>query len=468
LIDLRSSLLVHYSQRLGGHPRRVDHSTAFLIDQDRTLASETRCSADLDQIEACVGSVGPLLVSLYFRTAHHVYPILDEGVFREKYARSYREFSPPLLAAVYLAAWEWRSFDHALSDTAHSANVERLKTLAMQSMNEDMKRPKLSTLQAGLLLLQQEGAHQDFLPAQLVVVAQTLGVHADCESWDIPDWERGLRRRLAWAIFVQDKWGVIVHGRPSMIATHSDWTVRTCTLNDLPGDADLIGDDLDPVIDVESGRACFLHFIQLTVIFSDIISAFYSTAATKSSVASNAARAQDCVVRSSQLAHELQLWYSALPNIVQLEPLDRQKLSVAGSLHLAHSTAQLMLHRALVRALSADTPPAVRADIRTDAQARLESAVSLLESLQLVHIQSLWGYTTSAQMAMIGSFAGLLWATSINGEESAHCVRQLERFRRALQMRAGSARVFREALSLFDLEIGNLETMKSTSAEAWL
>lgn len=204
LLDLRPSAL-HPPVKNECRPRRVDESTAFMTYPDEDSASEIQRIADLDKIEATIRPLGPILVKLYFHIVHPTFPILHKDVFLEKYARSHHEFSPPLLAGVYLLALDWQLFDRALVTASRIPDAALLEDLAMRAMEDDLKRPKLSTLQAGLLLLQRVRRTNNTLPAQLVALGQTLGIHVDCSDWAIPEWEKGLRRRLAWALYMQDK-----------------------------------------------------------------------------------------------------------------------------------------------------------------------------------------------------------------------------------------------------------------------
>ena len=41
---------------------------------------------------------------------------------------------------------------------------------------------------------------------QLVGISHILGLNIDCSKWEIPEREKKRRRRLWWAVFVQDKW----------------------------------------------------------------------------------------------------------------------------------------------------------------------------------------------------------------------------------------------------------------------
>ncbi|KAH8433460.1 fungal specific transcription factor domain-containing protein [Aspergillus melleus] len=342
----------------------------------------------------------------------------------------------------------------------------------MRVMENDMKRPTLSTLQAGLLLLQQVRRAHNTLITQLVALGQTLGIHVDCSDWAIPGWERGLRRRLAWALYMQDKWGVLCHGRPSLISDRitgegendSDWDVRPCTVDDFYEISIKAEDVPYGSINAPTGRVSFLYAIELTRIFSQLQYAFCSVGATKKGGRLDRLGATETMALAEPFAQQLRQWYINLPGCLKLDTTAHvRSLSANGALHISHMAAELTLHRAVLRALRPDTPPSLRSTIRTAARARLLSALKLVEMLQPKHTQSFWGYSAPAQVAMIGSFAGLLWATSADCDEAIEYVRHVERLRWALQIRGLGVPFVREALRLLDKEIGDLEAFKAAT-----
>jgi hypothetical protein len=204
--------------------RKVNATDAFILSPDEGTRNHEDEVVDLDAIEMIVAPHGQALIHLYFRIVHPSFPILHKKVFLEKYQRTHREFSPPLLAAVYILALNWWSYSSDLA-LLPKPDVPKLEKLAFKTANDIIHRPKLSTIQAGLLLLQRPQGDSWALTTQLVGLGQELGLHLDCSTWRVPAWERGLRKRLAWALFMQDKWGSLVHGRPSHIAT-TDWAVK--------------------------------------------------------------------------------------------------------------------------------------------------------------------------------------------------------------------------------------------------
>jgi hypothetical protein len=312
--------------------RRVDTvNTAFILSPDAATQNHSDDIVDLDAIETIVAPHGQALIHLYFRIVHPSFPILHKKVYLEKYERTHREFSPPLLAAVYLLALNWWSYSSELAPLP-KPDVCRLDKLALSSMGNIIHRPKLSTIQAGLLLLQRPEGDSWALTSQLVGIGEELGLNLDCTQWRIPSWERGLRKRLAWALFMQDKWGSLVHGRPSHINS-ADWEVQPLEEDDFPENA-ADEDDEDGSTEVEKGRTLFCEMIKLTEILAHILSSFYTLKAEREIQH----RAQEGIRWVLEIAKPLQLalrqWFSSLPNVLKMENLAARKLSSTGPSNL--------------------------------------------------------------------------------------------------------------------------------------
>jgi hypothetical protein len=309
--------------------RRVNTvNTTFVVSPDATTLNYKDDISDLDAIEMMVAPHGQALIHLYFRIVHPSFPILHKKVYLEKYARTHREFSPPLLSAVYLLALNWWSYSSELA-LLPKPDVSQLEKLALKSIGNIVHRPKLSTIQAGLLLLQRPEGDSWALTAQLVAIGQDLGLHLDCTEWRIPSWERGLRKRLAWALFMQDKWGSLVHGRPSHIMP-DDWEVQPLEDDDFPENA-ADEDDEDGSTEVEKGRNLFCEMIKLTEILARILSSFYTLRAQREFER----RAAEGVLWILEMAKPLQLalrhWFSKLPAVLKMENLAARKLSSTGA-----------------------------------------------------------------------------------------------------------------------------------------
>lgn len=58
-----------------------------------------------------------------------------------------------------------------------------------------------------------------------VSISQALGLNLDPSDWPVPLWEQRLRKRLAWALYSQEKWLSLNFGRSSHISP-DDWDVQ--------------------------------------------------------------------------------------------------------------------------------------------------------------------------------------------------------------------------------------------------
>lgn len=459
-----------------GTLRKVSDDDTFLMLPDSCTPGFHRIMEDADAIEATVSPHGRRLIDLYFRIVHPAFPIIQKHVFLEKYERSHREFSPPILAAVYILAINWWDHDPDLSKLARP-DLGQLESLARGTLADAMNRPKLSTIQAGLLLSQRPEGDQWAPTAQLVAVGQELGLHLDCSNWKIPPWEKGLRRRLAWALYMQDKWGALVHGRPSHIYP-SNWGVRSLTPNDFP-DVEWDESDSEEKQDVENGRLLFTRFVQLSKILAEILETFYTLSSTRNVADAGAQGTQLVLSLAKPVQLKLKEWYSSLPACIRLEscsmasyapasppppPTSRPSSSI-GYLHLGYFATEITLHRSIIRSLASNSSavdPYVQHICRSAAKARLISAMDFVNRLTPKHLRSFWFFASKTNFALIGTFGSLLWATSPGREEADWYRRRLGEYRWTLSVsfKPGERRRLTEfAMSMLDISTGLLKRL---------
>lgn len=436
--------------------RKVNESNSFVLlpDQaDQGGQNRREELGDLDAIETIVAPHGQALINLYFRIVHPSFPVLHKKVYLEKYQRTHREFSPPLLAAVYILALNWWSYSSDLA-LLPKPDVVELEKLAIKTMSYIVYRPKLSTIQAGLLLLQRPEGDSWALTSELVGLGQDLGLHLDCSRWRIPSWERGLRKRLSWALYMQDKWGSLVHGRPSHI-THSDWCVKPVTESDFPERA-RDEDDEEGSTEVEKGRMLFCEMIRLTEILTSILSEFYTLRAE----AANNVHAQEGGRRGLEKAKPIQIqlreWFSQLPECLKMENVKMRKLNSAGYLHLAYYAAEITLHRQILRSLAHETDQNLISICRSAALARLSTVTDFVRVLRPEHLQSFWYSASKYCFAAVGTFIGLLWVTASTREEADSYKEKLEEYRWTLRLSSKSAEFLDKAISMLTISTATL------------
>ena len=251
----------------------------------------------------------------------------------EKYGSSYRSIDAALLGAVYLNAINWWSFDSHLSNLP-VPDVTVLRRLTLQAIQNSYHRPRLSSIEAALLLLQckpEDPLNPDHtfawgLTSQALAIGEACGLHLDATSWDVPDWERNLRKRLSWALYMQDTWTAIAHGRPTHIS-EDDWAV--CQLTD----QDFVDGD-----ETQLDGSHFMAMASLAQILYGVLKRFYTI---------RSSRIQDTMElygMAQPYMEALESWRLTLPPSLAMENLPRRSLCATGE----SRTRPVSLHQLLM------------------------------------------------------------------------------------------------------------------------
>lgn len=435
-----------------GTLRQVTSSEYFTTHADADVPIPDDEARALAEIEAIVGQHGPALIDIYFRNVHPSFPILQKQTFLDRHRHGDKQFNPPLLAAMYLLALAWWSQDPNLSKYPRP-DVARLEYVAITSLTIAMQRPKMSAVQAGLLLLQRAKSSTWTLTVQLVALGQDIGLHLDCTEWSIPLWERRLRKRLAWALYMQDKWSALMYGRPSHINT-CDWAVKTPTMDDfdetvphMPPPAD--EDDADTI----KGRTIFMQMISLTLIMAEVCSVFYSQTACADYQRAGRYATQLVLNRAKPVQLKLKDWFANLPTECKMDNYSTGKLSATGYLHLAYFATEISIHRRIVQSLgdaSNPTDPYMLYICRSAAKTRLISALEFVNRLRPEHLDAFWYFASATNFALIGTFGALLLATSPAREEGEFYASRLREFKWTLSVSAKKAAWMQDALESLD------------------
>lgn len=466
--------------------RKVTGQTQFLLRDDQSPMSYQSMSNDVDAIEKYIAPHGQILIDLYFRIIHPSYPILHKKVFLEKYSRTHREFSAPLLAAVYVLAVQWWEYDPQLNKFPKPDINSILKIGLNNFLTEISKRPKLSAVQAGLLLLQcksivhnredksslnepQLSSIQDIkysewvLYAQVIALAEELGLGLDCNKWKLPKWERGLRKRLAWAVYIEDKWLSLKKSRPSHI-NQINWVVKSLVDDDFPekhGDGDL----KEGSSDIDNGKQIFKNLISLSIILSDILDQLYSMKAM-----SEVKNIHQVLQMAKPLQLTLRNWYHSLPVELQMSSSQPRKLCSNGYLQLAYFATEITLHRKIVTMIYEQTLNGVKPSdelveiCRSAAKTRLLAAIDFVRELKPEHIHSFWHSSASPNFTLIGTFAAILYISSNSKKESEFYKDQIYNYRWILKISSKGFDQAKEALEKLELVLNQIEGLLSDSA----
>lgn len=426
--------------------RKVSNDVMFYLKNDYSESLYERSIQNVDAVETLVAPHGRTLIDLYFRTVHPSFPILHKKVFIEKYERTHREFMAPLLAAVYILALNWWNYEPALS-ALQKPDVEALFRLGTQTFSDALDRPKLSSVQAGLLLLQCQPNHNRswMLCSQVVAVTEELGIGLDSGKWRLPRWERGLRRRLAWAVWLQDKWLSVSEARPSHIDRLRTWHIKHVNADDFPERHEI---DEEGSAEVEIGRLLFMEFIKLTEIVEDMTDNLFTVRSVRLLVQTEKILSQ---VKPLQL--RLKNWYQNLPPQLSMTVSRPRKLCSNGYLHLAYFAAEITLHRRIIKSLNERSSPILVEVCRNAAKQRLVAAMEFVRNLRPEHLQAFWYSSSSANFALIGSFAALLHTTAVDGKEAAFYKAKLQDYRWVLRVSARGFEPMAAAMRLLDIAL---------------
>ncbi|PVH82030.1 hypothetical protein DL98DRAFT_530778 [Cadophora sp. DSE1049] len=440
-------------QLTGGSLRRVSSSEAFLLLPDPGTQGYEEELDDLDKIEAIVRPHGKALVAMYFRIVFPSFPIVHKEVYLEKYNRSYREFSPPLLAAVYLLALQYWSYNDQLNKFT-KPDVQELEKLARKALGDTIHRPKLSTVQAGLLLLQHTDTDSAELTAQLISVAYGLGLHLDASNWNIPDWEKGLRKRLGWGLYMQDKWSSLGSGRPALINS-SNWALNAVTDADFP---ERVEDEQEGSSEVQKGRILFSHMISLSEILADLLETVFTVKTTREIANAGINGLTIVLEKVKPVQLRLKEWFTNLPDCLSMENTHVMKLNSVGYLRLAYIATEISLHRRILLALSPSTDPHLYRICRSVAHERFMFAIDFVQSLKPQHLSSFWYFASPQNFALISVFGTLLLSTVSSHEEGEFYRMKLKEYRWTLKINSeNGARYMKPAMALLDANLGLLE-----------
>ncbi|KAF5580842.1 hypothetical protein FPANT_9139 [Fusarium pseudoanthophilum] len=433
------SLDTHAIRRVLERDDGQEYPLTFHMARDEKAVEGDPTFSQVDAIESCVRPHGPSLVELFWRHVQPCYPILSKDPFTLAYSQSYRRIPAALLGAIYLSAIRWWTYDPELS-IRNPPDAALLRRMLRSAIPASYHRPKLSSIQAALLLLQcqpedplnPDHTFQWGLTCQALAIGQCLGLHLDASNWTIPQWERNVRKRLSWALFMQDRWTALAYGRPVHIHD-DDWTVGDLTPGDFsdfdseahaPASASasgsvsssvsVSGSDDDRRSIAATGMTQFIQMVRLTQILSVVYSSFY-TART--------CREQDTVIlweKARPLFEMLTNWYHSIPPTLQMNVIYQRKLCFHGYLHFSYYGVVMTLLRRLIR--STALPPRcsddrVLSSIRQIALQTAQSAISFVISLRPDHLEAFWYFTSPYLFSLLGSFTTLLLVTSLSSQE---------------------------------------------------
>ncbi|CAO3644668.1 unnamed protein product [Mucor fragilis] len=309
-------------------------------------------SDNVDPLELPPKDLSEHLIRLYFK---HFYPFLPLFYKRQLFSTldhpAMEPVAPLLLNAIYAVASRIspdvrvRS-DPASPDTAGDVFFERAEKL----LDESYDTPSISTVQALVLLAShQHGAMKSarawLYSGMAFRMAQDLGLHRNCDHWNIPPEECERRKRVFWCCYVVDRLASAMYGRASTFEER-DCDVPFPTVDD----DDLIRED-DPNSTVQQPSFRLLEGFTNLIKICDILGHVLKNIYYVRSLQYTGAKQADSVLTTWN--KKLQQWYDHLPDSLQIKKDSSNNShtlppTAVCQLHMIYHTTVILLHRPFI------------------------------------------------------------------------------------------------------------------------
>ncbi|EQB49066.1 hypothetical protein CGLO_11627 [Colletotrichum gloeosporioides Cg-14] len=275
-----------------------------------------------------------------------------------------------LLAALYGSAIPFAHQDDHLVAllTCDHINLDEVWEICYASMQEEICKPHLHVLQAAILYLHRnhESPRQSAVTdtasiwpfvGTVVGLAHNLGLHLECRMMGLPAQEKRLRRRLWWAVFIQDKFLSLHTGRPPYIR-NDEWDVGELDKFDF-----LSWNETDT-----SKASAFRDLARLSLIAEKLQADLYSL----KSCQKLAENLPDSIQAARPIFDALHQWRASVP-IPETSPESRISLNenqdpYSACISLAYLSLVAYTWRALLRPAVRSAPPPQIIDVDAEPQ----------------------------------------------------------------------------------------------------
>lgn len=440
--------------------QKSDGRNAFLLPKIESFQEAESNRSSLRQIQGCVGPYGKILLEVFYDTINRSFPVVQEEFCDSSGIPLQAGVDPSVLAAIYTLS----SMSPTCRPMRGRREVDRLEEIAFRSFGNALPKPTLSTVQAGILLMQRPNVDTKTLNTQLVGIAYELGLHLDCSSWSISKAEGSIRKRLGWALYTQDKWCSLIHGRPSLILK-DHWAVPPLVEEDF-ADTEQSTEATAP--EIRRGRELFCQMAALTEILSIILDTFYTVKSMQEVDNAGGKGTLLILEKAKPVQIKLKEWFTQLPRSLKMDENMTGKPSSTGHLHLAYFATEITLHRCIIRSLiSNNGDPYLSHVCRSAAKTRLISAMDFVNRLRPEHLSSFWYFPSKVNFALIATFGSLLLATAPCQEEAEFYQTRLSEYRWTLSVSSKSADFLAFAVESLDSSTNLLRSLplKPSTAE---
>ncbi|KAG7786511.1 hypothetical protein KL910_003911 [Ogataea haglerorum] len=391
------------------HIRKVAQSEAA----EYVLFSRRPTNYDVPSINSLIQQLFsphiPKLMVLFLKHVNSYFPVFSRGRFNTFAKQDPKVFPSVLFGSLLAVTVDWWHRHPELS-LMECPTVESLVSVTRATILAETSNPCYGTLQSCLLLSQKltlenvelDGTQELSLLSVAFTICQSMGINVECRHWNIPDWEKRVRRRLWWTLFIQEKWFSISLGRASLIAKEA-WNVAMVDGSDFAFYPDSWGSQEHHEYEVR----IFSLIVSVTMVIDDL----GGLNSSPLSPAYDSARL--LIQRIDSLRNE----NSDIFNLDQILCGGRS----AAALVVAAVTAKVLIYSALLRLIETQTieDHVARAKIEKECLALTAEVLEILGRLRPHHFDSFWYSWSRFNFATIANFFLLVSRLRLPGQSEA-------------------------------------------------
>ncbi|KAI9305875.1 fungal-specific transcription factor domain-containing protein [Cunninghamella echinulata] len=336
--------------------KRSNSSTGDNNNNSKASIINITNASNIDPFELPPDDLSEHLLDLYFKTFYPWLPVIHKDSFLERMKS--KDNKPPalLLNAIYgvtsrLSPDVRVRSDPQLSDTAGDIFFERARLL-MELEWDDFK---VYTVQALVLMSSHSNGALKTIRGWLYSgmafrMAQNLGLHRNCDNWNLTDVEKEERKRCFYSCFVVDRLSCAMHGR-SPVLDERDYDALYPSYEDKD----------DGNGESKNIMERFHQLIKLCELLGDVLRDLYMVRGRKQL---SMMTCPDSVV--ANLDRGLNKWMMKLPQSMQYRP-PNTRLAETGKapalqlcqMHMLFYTILILLHRPFIPGSSSSPAPSV-------------------------------------------------------------------------------------------------------------
>ncbi|CAO3617731.1 unnamed protein product [Cunninghamella echinulata] len=321
------------------------------------------------------------LLKIYFANVHPILPVINKIEFLKQYRNQAETYpSAELLNAMFGAAARFVECEHLEPTHLKTVPFDAVWDLPMgwsdhffdqaqDIISRWTANPTDSKIQA-IILIQNHRGNLDskssacwLMGGFAIRLAQMIGLHKNCDSWDISESERQTRKRVFWSLYVSDRFQSALSGKPLSIQDEDidvSYPETSTTWKEILDKYDDCDDFYGPrfpsamsspqMIDGNGEiYQLLVQFIKLSEILGKIIQGIYSPQAQQRSYEYGS----HALVTS--LDHELTEWRFAFSKALRQSKYDDFDENtgyfspVIASMQLFYFSALILLHRPFIQ-----------------------------------------------------------------------------------------------------------------------